>query len=297
MENAKIDRILRLMLIMQRQYLTYEEISERLDITIRTAYRYIDAMKDCGFAIEKKGDRMRLIRDTPQARQFSKLINFSDEEAFVINSMIDSLVADTRMNERLKRKLSTVYNCTSILERVVDKQLATLAHEVQLAIKHKQQISVDYISASSGRSQRLLEPYQFTEAFDMVWCFDCEKKENRLFKLSRMNSLERLKSKWAYEPEHRVNQVDAFRMQIHTPHPVKLLLEEQAHQLLTEEYPISRNFITQQPDGRYLFDANVGDFAGICRFIVGLADKVEIVESDELRQYVKAFVAKNLATF
>ena len=51
-----------------------------------------------------------------------------------------------------------------------------------------------------------------------------------------------------------------------------------------------------QCKGQYwLLDTEIFDYAGICRFYLGLADQIEIVESPEFEAYIKEYVLAYLA--
>ena len=54
MDQPKIERMLRLMMLLtDNNRYTVEELSSKLDTSIRTIYRYIDTFKEAGFLINK----------------------------------------------------------------------------------------------------------------------------------------------------------------------------------------------------------------------------------------------------
>ena len=72
-----------------------------------------------------------------------------------------------------------------------------------------------------------------------------------------------------------------------SPCRIKLLLGVRAHNLLIEEYPLAERDVIRCEDGRWMLDTVVQGFAGVGRFVLGLAHDIEIVESDELKNYLK----------
>lgn len=54
MDQPKIERMLRLMrLLASNTNYTLDELAEKLDMSYRTIYRYIDTFKSSGFAVSK----------------------------------------------------------------------------------------------------------------------------------------------------------------------------------------------------------------------------------------------------
>jgi predicted DNA-binding transcriptional regulator YafY len=92
MDQPKIERVLRLMKMLTGNLnYTVDDIAERLEIDKRSVYRYIDTFKEAGFVVMKEGGVYRLGKESRFFKDISQLIHFSDEEAYVVNSLIDGL--------------------------------------------------------------------------------------------------------------------------------------------------------------------------------------------------------------
>ena len=76
---------------------------------------------------------------------------------------------------------------------------------------------------------------------------------------------------------------------------VCLKLNLRAKNLLTEEYPRAKNYITKEDNNSWLLTTQVYNIAGVARFYIGLANSIEIVSAPELKSYVKEFCNKHLA--
>jgi hypothetical protein len=75
--------------------------------------------------------------------------------------------------------------------------------------------------------------------------------------------------------------------------PVTLKMTLKAKNLLIEEYPLASKYISY--DGqRWWFKGNVKDLAGVGRFVIGLADQMDIIDSPALVNYLKIFTERNL---
>ena len=123
MDQPKIERMLRLMrLLASNTNYTVDELAEKLNMSYRTIYRYIDTFKSSGFAVSKLYSNVYKLGKMPKrAPDFENLIYFSEKEAYIVNSLIDNLDQTNNLKANLKRKLATIYNSTSIAE-FIDKK-------------------------------------------------------------------------------------------------------------------------------------------------------------------------------
>ena len=127
MDQPKIERLLRLMkMLAGNKNYTIDELAERLGISYRSIYRYIDTFKDSGFVVEKLHSNVYRLGKMPKGYiDLKDLIYFSEEEAYILNGLIDSLDSTNALKINLKKKLSAVYNSTSIINYVQKKDLYT----------------------------------------------------------------------------------------------------------------------------------------------------------------------------
>ena len=271
---------------------TIEELASKLGMSYRSVYRYIDTFKASGFVIEKLQKNVYKVGKMPRSHvDMSKLIYFSEEEAYLINSMIDGLHPTNQLKIDLKKKLSAIYSCTSIANYVHSEDTASNIQELEKAVREKKKVILKaYESANSkGVSDRFVEPFEFTTNCIDIWGYDLEKKECRVFKISRISSVVVLENQWTNEDKHQKSKTDCFRMSSFKQTPVKLELSLRAKNLLLEEYPLAQADL-KEIDGKWILDTMVSNMAGVGRFVIGLADEVKIIDSPALIEYIKAFV-------
>ena len=90
-----------------------DELADKLEMSERTIYRYIDTFKAAGFAVEKLyGNIYRLTSLNDDTLDLSKLVYFSEEEAAIVNNMIDGLDNTNALKIGLKRKLGAFLFCS-----------------------------------------------------------------------------------------------------------------------------------------------------------------------------------------
>ena len=296
MDQPKLERLLRLMkLLTANTTYNVNQLSERLDMSRRTVYRYIDTFREAGFVIKKSGDCIRLDKESPHFRDISQLVHFTEEEAVILKSAIENIDDTNLLKQNLKRKLYSVYDNKTLADTVVRGKNAPNIRALIEAIEQKRQATLHgYRSAHGGEVRdRRVEPFAFTTNYVQVWCYDPESRANKLFKTARIGSVEVSDAQWEHETEHSEGFIDAFRMHGDTPCRVRLELGMLSYNLLCEEYPLAERDVTPQGRGRYLLDTPVAGMAGIGRFVVGLLDDIRIVDSPELSAYIRAYLAAN----
>ena len=248
MDQPKIERMLRLMTLMSGSVeYTVDELADKLDTSYRSIYRYIDTFKSCGFAVEKiHGNIYRLAKLSPRYPDLDKLVYFSEEEAYLVNHLIDRLDPTNALKAGLQRKLAAIYSSTSIADYIDKRSNAANVEALSRAVREKKPVRlVRYESGHSGQIRdRRVEPFGFTTNFIDVWAFDLEDGRNKIFKISRMEEVEVLEDEaWSREAEHERLGMDVFRMAGKEEFRVRLRLTMKAKNLLVEEYPLA------EPDG------------------------------------------------
>ena len=71
---------------------------------------------------------------------------------------------------------------------------------------------------------------------------------------------------------------------------VRLKLGMLARNLLVEEYPLAERDIKPIDDTSWLLDTKVCNYLGIGRFVMGLMDDIEIVDSPEFEEYIRRHI-------
>ena len=270
---------------------TIGELAKKLGITYRSVYRYIDTFKESGFVVDKLRKNVYKLGKMPKGLvEMDKLIYFSEEEAYVVNSLINRLDTTNALKADLHRKLTAVFQCTSIADYFEDKNCAANIEMLGQAIREKKKVILKNYESGNSRqiADRVIEPYEFTTNYIDIWGYDIEKGENKVFKISRIDWVCVLDDEWTKEAMHQKAKTDCFRMSGNENHHVKLELSIKAKSLMTEEYPLSEKYITKK-SGRWIFETDVCRLEGVGRFVIGLADQIKILEGEELKEYIINF--------
>ena len=298
MDQPKIERLLRLMKMMTTNT-TYsvDDMADRLDMSRRTIYRYIDTFREAGFVIKKSGNYIRIDKESPHFKDISQLVHFTEEEAVILKRAIESIDNTNLLKQNLKRKLYSVYDNKILADTIVQGEAAATVHSLIEAIENKQTVILhDYRSAhGSAVRDRKVEPFAFPTNYVQAWCYDTESNSCKLFKISRIGSVEVLNQRWQYAEQHRKGFIDIFRMTSNSEqHPhIRLSLGLLARNLLVEEYPLAEQYLQQEEDSeRWVLDVDVANYAGAARFVVGLMDDIRIIDSPEFENYLTSYIER-----
>ncbi len=201
-EHAKLRRTLSIILLLlgKRKY-SCNEIIDKFEISERTFHRYISTFRDSGLIVEQEQGLYQILRIEPQLKELSELLHFSEEEAIILNKAILAIDDNNLLKTNLRKKLYAIYNFDRVAETITHPAQASNIQDVINAIKSKKQIVlVDYQSAHGKKiSNRLVEAFDFTTNYQMIWAYDTENKQNKQFKVSRIKKIELLPDEWKYQ--------------------------------------------------------------------------------------------------
>jgi predicted DNA-binding transcriptional regulator YafY len=285
-DQAKIQRTLRLlMLLAGKRWYAAREIDEKLGISTRTLYRYLNTLEEAGLVVEKDPKGYRL--SGAGSGKVAELLHFSPEEASLLFETLSHLKVGGREGERLLRKLHTLYDC-HILARSGQQHVLQIGEALRQAMDKKVQVILKgYRSSHSGQiGDRLAEPFEMEQSGDTVWCFDPNSETNKQFKLSRIQAVELTTQPWKHAPFHQAMFTDAFGFSAPGPMAeVEIWLSLKAANLLKEEFPESKAYITEADYG-YYFTGPIANWKGIGRFVKGMEGDVVVKNPPEFKDFL-----------
>lgn len=268
---------------------TIDELADKLETSYRSIYRYIDTFRNAGFVVEKVEPNVyRIAEMSSRYPDLDKLVYFSEEEAYIVNSLIDRLDSTNTLKANLHRKLASIYESTSIGDYVDKKSNAANVEAITKAIKDKKKVVLkNYQSGNSGKiSDRTVEPFAFTTNYIDIWAWENSSSTNKVFKISRIEEVEILEDNWEAEKKHHRQPTDVFRMSGDNTEHIILKMNTFAKNLLLEEYPLAERDVKRSKD-QWILDTFIAKPQGAGRFVMGLCSAITIVEGEGLRQYIK----------
>lgn len=195
-----------------------------------------------------------------------------------------------RMNAVEKNKrLSTLKRIDKSMEFIVT---------IQEAIdRHRRLIFRNY---SSGNSAKLCDHYVVPiDLFyndENVYCWDFTDNDYRQFRLSRIGNIDFDKDNPFYQKDFQPRQSDIFRWISDEKFHLKLRLGTKSKNILLEEYPLAASLPANElyPEGgSWILDTVVQGLVSVRRFYLGLADDIEILDTEDaaaLKKYIQTSI-------
>ena len=196
--------------------------------------------------MKKKGNNIhKLLTHSCHKIELSQLIHLSEEEAYLLHNLLGALTTDCQVAINLEKKLTALFDATSVTEIIGNKVIGENIMRLRQAIDEKKQVTlVRYESGNTmSITDRLVEPIRFSTNYADVYAYEVSTGITKVFKISRINQVEVSLTDWQHEHQHGKIETDCFRMAGKEDIPVTLKMTLKAKNLLIEEYPLSSKYI------------------------------------------------------
>ena len=276
-----------MLLMTENRDYTVQQMCERLGISRRTLYYYIDFFRDSGFTVEKRGTCYSLDKNSQFFTRLFKKVHFTEDEAITMRRLLDRASDNSLHVQHLKNKLTRLYDL-DILENVtLREQDADNVSTLYDAIKMKKTVILRNYSSphSNTTANRVVEPFMFMDNNNEIRCYEIASGQNKTFKISRIESVMILADDQIHEARHKKVFTDIFMFSGEKRLPVTLRLGRLARNIMLEEYPQSA--ATPDDASHWIVSLDVCSYLGISRFVLGLFESVEILGSEEFREYIR----------
>lgn len=289
MRHDKLEKELYLlqMLTENRSY-TVTQLCDKLGMSRRNIYYYIEFFRESGFKVYKHGNYYSIDRRSPFFSRIAERISLTEEEAVLIRRLLDKAEHGNALIVNLKKKLERFYDFDILNNEELREQTVQNISVIYDAIKFKRQAMLHGYASPHSRTtkDRLVEPFMLMNGNNEVRCYEPLSQMNKTFKLSRMQSVELLDTEWRYEKKHRNMYTDVFMFSGEERMPVAMVLGQLSYNVLREEYPQAEKFIRDSSDGRHILEMDVCNYAGIGRFVMGLYEDIEVTGGKGFIEYL-----------
>ncbi len=286
----KIDRLIGILsVLLQEERATAPELAKRFEVSRRTINRDIEDLCKAGIPLQTTQGTGGGIRIMDGYRMDRTLLTSKDMQMILAGLRSLDSVSGSRYYGQLMEKIQAgssnfIGGKDSILIDLSSWYKDALAPKIELiqgAIEEHLRLRFQYFSPN-GDSLREIEPYYliFKWSSWYVWGFCLKRMEPRLFKLNRLDALE--KTETVFTPRE-VSMPDLsderiFPGEIHA----RALFEPEVKWRLVEEF--GPHCFQEQEDGRLLFEADYTDLNHLLSWLMTFGSKVEVLEPEKARK-------------
>lgn len=285
----KIDRLIGILsVLLQENRVTAPELAEKFEVSRRTINRDIEDLCKAGIPIQTVQGSGGGISIMDGYRMDRTLLTSKDMQMILAGLRSLDSVSGSRYYGQLMEKIKAgssdfVSGRDSILIDLSSwykDALAPKIETIQNAIEERVHLKFHYY-APVGDSIRIIEPYYLAFKWSSwyVWGWCTRRKDFRLFKLNRMDLLEKETEGFVPRevPVPDLSAEKIFPGEI----KVKALFTNDLKWRLVEEFGI--HCFTEKEDGSLLFTADYTDKENLLEWLLTFGAKVKVLEPVEIR--------------
>lgn len=252
-----------------------KRLSQSLEISERSCYRYLDLLEELGFEILKDDSNKYHLKADQIVDPFTK------EESQLINEVLTVTVKNNPLVASIKAKLPSLEESNILANSIINSHLSKLVSQINSAINEGTQIIINkYQSANTESvSDRLVEPIGFTTNYQYLCGYELDSMQNKFFKLERMGSIENLSELVKFKEKHKLLKPDVFGFnESGEKHLINLKLSMRAMLFLKDDYPETAKYIKESSNGIYILNVEVNSMEPVNRIIRSLPGEVELIK-------------------
>ena len=247
------------------------QLGSLLDTTDRTVYRYLDLVKECGFDVQRdKINRFFIVNDRNHG------VRFTPEEADYLKQLVLTSGKKSKLKDAVLSKIYLSSETTIVAGHLVNAKNGKIVEHLSQAIANKEQVILKKYQSihSETISDRVVEPFGFTDNYSTVMAFEPASSKNKTYNLDRIAAVEFNNQKCCFEREYEQQIPDAFGFAFSgEKHPIHLELPLKQYLLLKNDFPMTAPYIKYiAKKDVYELSIEVNDLAPVERFLRGLME-------------------------
>lgn len=301
----KTEKLLKMLyLLLENEKLSAQVLAEKLEVSARTVFRYVDSLSEAGFPIYVLKGRNGGIALLPQFKINNTLVN-KDEQVDILASL-QSLRALNADDSKTLDKLSVVFKQDPISWVKVDpngwNNQGDSKNDIGIlreAILRGKFVMFNYINAKNEYQTRLVYPYQVIFK-DKAWYlegYSIERMDQRIFKLIRMDDLQ-LAQGAPKEIKGHKPWLDAKleQMKLGNQIEVELKFSQNLKYRIFEEFP--RNDIRETEAGEFVVKTMLHDSPEwLLNYLLSFGTDLKVLAPTDLQAKMKIKISQMLEKY
>lgn len=272
-----------------------KQLMGRLDIQKTQFYRYIKLLRALGYTVEPNDQKrwsLQFIDPEAHKKGLSK-DELGQDELGYLRDLLQAQITNSPHAETLLHKFDHHLSLAPLADALPQLHRSRIIQMIRFGINGNQQLLLRGYRSLTGNktSDRRVDPLDLTPDQRYLIAWDLDKDDQRQFKLERITDVDVLDA--PITPGRMATRMDIFGLTGQRWWNIKLKLGRNAHHLMIEEFPLSRQFIRKRGE-EVFFEGQVLNFKGIGRFTLGFIDEIEVIAPQEFKDYLKEKVSEFL---
>lgn len=234
------------------------QLAAFLETTERTVYRYLDLLRECGFDLHKDANQRFYIE-----KEDGDGIHFSNEEAQFLKELVLSAGKHSKLKDVVLSKIYTGSELSLVAGHLIHAKNGKIIERLTRAMMNKEQVTLKkYQSINTETiSDRVVEPFGFTENYQTVMAFEPASQKNKTFNIDRIGSVEFSAQSFQFESKHEQQVTDVFGFAYSgQKFPLNLEMSLKEYLLLKDQYPLIAPFVKYMSGkDKYVLEVEVND--------------------------------------
>lgn len=273
------------------------EISEMMEISKRTFYRYLNLLEELGFEVELDFEGRYFI-PTNEGDEID--FAFNSEETILIREALHTAAAGHNMKDGVLKKLHMLSEQAKLGDNILDAGNSLKIQKLVEAINHKLRVKLErYSSVNSAKiKDRIVEPIRFTDNYEHIIALDTDdiQQGEKHFKIKRIETVSLLEQAQKYTEKTKQVGVDVFGYSGENSHRVVLQLSHKSYTYFKEMYPRAQAFLKRSVvKNEYIFTGEAYKLEPVARFVLSYMDCTVVNEPQELKDLLNDFLQKKEA--
>lgn len=295
----KNDRLFQLLyLLLEKGSMTSQELAARLEVSVRTVYRYVEALSAAGVPVYASQGRGGGISLTPGYTVDKAMLSEREQDELLF--AVQSLSAANLDTEPLLNKIGAAFQRTAHRWIEVDfSRWGTLRHEDNLrfeklrgAVMQKQVVILTYCGVSGNITKRVVHPIRLIYK-DKNWylqAFCLKAKGFRSFRLPRITDIELTGETFGEDYWEQLPQLEPEPQSIPASIHLRLAIANQQAFRVYEEF--EHNKVQPQPDGSFVVEVDFPLDDWVTGYIFSFGTAIEVLEPLEFRDVLAQYAFK-----
>lgn len=263
LNQHKILRVLQLITYLQETpHKSVDQLSNFLETTERTIYRYLDLLRECGFDLHKDVNQRFYIE-----KEDGDGIHFTKEEAQFLKELVLTTGNKSKLKDSVLSKIYTGSELSMVSGHLIQVKNGKIVERLTRAMMSKEQVLLKkYQSINTETiSDRIVEPFGFTENYQTVMAYEPASEKNKTYNIDRIGSVEYIEQKFQNEDKHEQQVMDVFGFAYNgEKYPVKLEMTLKEFLLLKNQYPLIAPFVKNNTKSdKYILEVQVNNLKPI----------------------------------